>query len=101
LKFKLDYGKERYEKPEGFLYVGQDNYYIGTNDSDIKYLYSDSATSCIIVIIEGTNKHGEPIVALTHLSRLERFKTFFNLVESHFYGEISVFAQGANPTFRR
>ena len=98
MKFDFSFGNETHNKPKGFLYVGQDNYYIGPKDGTAMYLYSDSATSCVIVIIEGKNEAGQPIVALTHLSRLERFQTFFNLIETKFVGEIAVFAQGANPS---
>lgn len=87
--------------PDGFFYIGQDNYFISNlnnqADKNKKYLYSDSATSCIIVIVEGKDKDNNPIVALCHLSRTERFITFFELVSKTFYGNVSVFAQGTNP----
>ena len=37
-------------------------------------------------------------VALTHLSRTERFETFFEIVNKNFVGPVDVFAQGANPS---
>ena len=63
--------------PEGFYYVSQDNYYIANLNSPDpgrpeKYLYSDSATSCIIMIVEGKDKSNNPIVALCHASRPDR-----------------------------
>lgn len=98
MKFDLKFSNKKHKKPEDFLYIGQDNYYIVPTDGNLKYLYSDSATSCIIVIVEGKDKDGQAIVALTHLSRVERFNTFFNYIETLFVGEVSVFAQGANPS---
>lgn len=88
---------------KGFRYVDQDNYYIvNLNELDevnpVSYLHSDSATSCIIVIVEGKDKNSNPIVALSHLSRTERFETFFDIVANNFVGPINVFAQGANPS---
>lgn len=88
--------------PEGFYYISQDNYYIANlNEPDSKnpekYLYSDSATSCIIIIVEGKDKDNNPIVALAHLSRLQRFHRFFKIISENFVGACSVFAQGGNP----
>ncbi|SFC07468.1 hypothetical protein [Pseudoalteromonas denitrificans] len=88
--------------PPGFKYISQDNFYIANlNNQDttppINYLFSDSATSCIIVIVEGKDKDNNPLVAMAHLSRKERFLAFFEKVSTSFYGKTSVFAQGANP----
>lgn len=101
---KLLYSKNSATKelPEGFYYISQDNYYIAnlnnpTPDKPEKYLYSDSATSCVIIIVEGKDKDGNPIVALSHLSRTERFLKFFEIVANTFVGTTNVFAQGANP----
>lgn len=90
--------------PPGFFYVSQDNYYIANLNEPqgtpaINYLYSDSATSCIIVVVEGKDKDNNPLFALTHLSRKERFLRFFEVVSETFCGAVSVFAQGANPPF--
>lgn len=89
--------------PEGFFYIGQDNYYIARGDNgpgNRRYLYSDSATSCVIVIIEGSDPAGNPLVALSHLSRPERFRAFFDIVSENFSGGVSVYAQGGNPPER-
>ena len=101
---KLSYSENPATKelPEGFYYISQDNYYIANlnspnSDKPEKYLYSDSATSCVIVIVEGKDKNGNPIVALSHLSRTERFLKFFEIVAATFAGTTNVFAQGANP----
>jgi len=88
--------------PEGFYYVGQDNYYIANlnkpnRSKPEKYLYSDSATSCVIIVVEGKDKDANPIIAFSHLSRTERFLKFFEIVAENFVGAVSVFAQGANP----
>ncbi len=87
---------------DGFYYVSQDNYHIvnlnkPSPNNPEKYLYSDSATSCIIMIIQGKDKNDNPIVALSHLGHSVRFLQFFKVVEQHFVGPVSVYAQGANP----
>jgi len=86
--------------PKGFCYIPQDNYIIcNPQKTDYNYLYSDSATSCIIIVLIGTDKDGQPLVALTHLSRDVRYNAFFDLVREHFCGGIAVYAQGANPPY--
>ena len=101
MKFKNAPQETMTELPDGFFYVGQDNYHIELLDDNSinskNYLYSDSATSCIIIIVEGVNKDGHSIVALSHLSRPERFAAFFDVVADNFCGSVKVFAQGANP----
>lgn len=87
---------------KGFYYVNQDNYYLcNLNAPNSKeretYLYSDSATSCIIAILKGYNSTGEPIVCITHLSCENRIAGFFSLMDSYFSGPVSLHAQGANP----
>lgn len=104
MKFKFVNEKPKSDLPEGFYYVSQDNFYIANLNKPNpslpeKYLYSDSATSCIIIVVEGKDKDSNPIVALTHLSREQRFLDFFRLVGQTFCGPASVFAQGANPPF--
>lgn len=87
------------ETPVGFCYVPQDHYYLANLAQpvdEVQYLYSDGATSCIIVIVLGNNPQGEPIALLGHLSKAENFEAFFTLVEANFRGETQVFAQGAN-----
>lgn len=84
--------------PEGFLYVGENTYYLGPRDAEsARYLYSDSATSCIILIVEGRDHHNHPLIAFAHLSCEERFGAFVELVERRFYGPAALFALGANP----
>lgn len=86
--------------PEGFFYVSQDNYCLvnlSQPDLNKRYLYSDSATSCIIVIMKGRSAADEDILVLTHLSRPLRYDYFFNLVGVNFAGPVSIWAQGANP----
>jgi hypothetical protein len=103
MEFRFHDRKRNLPIPKGFYYVDQDNYYIANlnkpnANNPEQYLYSDSATSCIIVIVEGLDTDSNPIVALTHLSRPERFATFFEIVEKTFLGPVNVFAQGANPS---
>jgi len=86
--------------PDGFVYVSQDNYAfvnLSRLPDGVRYLYSDSATSCIIVVMQGKNALGEDIAALTHLSRPARYDYFFNLVGANLVGPVTVWAQGANP----
>ena len=90
--------------PAGLQYVPQDNYYLADlsvpeTSLPVSYLYSDGATSCIIVIVVGQKKASatNTLVALAHLSRQETFEAFFELVEQRFFGEIALYAQGANP----
>ena len=86
--------------PKGFCYVPQDNYVIcNPHETDYRYLYSDSATSCIIVAITGADKDGNPLAALSHLSQEVRFNAFFDVIKENFYGGIAVYAQGANPPY--
>ena len=83
-----------------YLYVSQDNYEIMPVGGLVKYyhyLYCDSATSCIVVIVSGKAQDGRPSIAISHLSRPQRFAKFFSEVENNFTGEICVFAHGANP----
>ena len=84
--------------PRGFFYVHQDNYCVVTvQDSPHRYLYSDSATSCIIVILQGRNLAGEDTVLLAHISDPQRFEALSEVVDSSFSGPVQVWAQGANP----
>lgn len=88
--------------PEGFMYVGQDCYYLVSQTdahqlNSPKYLYSDSATSCIILILEGTGHDNQAQWIMTHLSCSERFLAFFDLADRLFSGPVSLFALGANP----
>lgn len=90
------------QPPEGLYYIPQENYYLAnlSHPSPKRpetYLYSDSATSCIIVIVTGSNRSGEPIVALSHLGSTPRFFEFFRIVSEQFNGPVSLYAQGANP----
>lgn len=85
----------------GFCYVPQDCYLLVNLaqrvDTSPQYLYSDGATSCIITIVIGQNASGETLVALAHLSKDTGFRMFFDLIATHFRGDIQVYAQGANP----
>jgi hypothetical protein len=82
----------------GVYYVSQDNYVFVNYDgfTDVK-LYADSATSCIIVIINGKNENGKNLLGIAHLSRTTRFQNFFAMAEQVFRGDVLVYASGANP----
>lgn len=85
---------------EGFFYIGQDNYCIVNIDNlpaNRKYLYSDSATSCIILAIIGGDAYGNKLAALAHISRPIRFNYFFNHICPIFVGPVRLWAQGGNP----
>lgn len=98
MKVTWTYDPRQTRLPDGFIYVGQDSYYLTSHhDSSPCYLYSDSATSCVILILEGRDRNNLPLVALTHLSCYERFQAFFERVDQHFSGGVSVFTLGANP----
>jgi hypothetical protein len=87
--------------PKGFFYVNQDNYCVVNMDRippNRQYLYSDSATSCIITILCGRNIRGDNIVALAHLSRSIRYDYFFNFICNQFSGPVKLWAQGGNPS---
>ena len=99
LKLHRSTARATTDLPRGFHYVSQDNYcLVRLDDTDKRYLYSDSATSCIIVVIDGRDAADQDIVMLTHLSRKLRYDYFFNLVGAHFVGPVHVWAQGANPS---
>jgi hypothetical protein len=88
--------------PQGFRYVPQDNYLLCKPDTaGLDYLYADSATSCIIVIVTGENADGDTLIAVSHLSCEVRFKAFFELIERSFKGYIKVHAAGANPPWEK
>ncbi|MCL1876586.1 hypothetical protein FWF74_00885 [Candidatus Saccharibacteria bacterium] len=83
---------------EKFCYVSQDNYLFCRPETDkLGYIYSDSATSCIILVVVGKDKAGETLVALAHLSQKARFEAFFEMIEREFAGGVAIYAQGANP----
>jgi hypothetical protein len=84
--------------PPGFFYVNQDNYcLVRMRDSAHRYLYSDGATSCVIVILQGRDAAGEDIALLAHVSDPNRIDVLFRLVPATFVGPVAVWAQGANP----
>lgn len=95
-------GNEAIPLPVGFQYVAQDNYHLvdvleAEVPKTINYLYSDGATSCIILIIVGRNAKGNALVGLAHLSKLASFEAFFELIKQNFRGGLAIYAQGANP----
>lgn len=85
--------------PSQFFYVSQDNYLVVPvhSGSAPRYLYSDSATSCVIVVMQGHDQHGEEIVFFTHTSGGIRSERMFEVIDNTFVGPVNVWAQGANP----
>lgn len=88
------------DPPEGFLYVSQANYALVPmfQKSGIRYLYSDSATSCIIVIAMGTNYDDQYYASLAHLDSPDCIQAYFDTVlDKNYCGQVYLYAQGANP----
>ncbi|OJJ23346.1 hypothetical protein BKI52_03015 [marine bacterium AO1-C] len=101
-KFSPNFEGNETALPSGLLYTPQDNYSLvelsdTKKEHQITHLYSDGATSCIILIVVGQQETGNTQVGLAHLSKQESFETFFRLIEQRFRGNIAVYAQGANP----
>lgn len=82
-----------------FKYVDQGNYAILPlfNEQGINTIYSDSATSCIIVAAVGTLLDGRPGVSLAHLDSPQCIAAYVSLLQDTFHPGVQVFAQGANP----
>lgn len=88
--------------PTSFKYAAQDNicYYNVVKELPQKcsYLYADSATSCIIVIVIGIDKKTKELsICMAHLSRKTRFEKFFEFVFENMDKNAHIYAQGANP----
>ncbi len=85
--------------PPQFFYVNQDNYIIVPrhDHGNPRYLYSDSATSCVIFVMQGYNAAGEEIVMLSHTSGDVRSEKLLSIVDETFVGPVWLWAQGANP----
>jgi hypothetical protein len=99
-KLDIRYGSTPIPPPEGLLYVPQANYVVTPmfQKTGPTYLYSDSATSCIIVICEGNNGKGDCIASLAHLDSPDCIKAYFyNILDVNFVGTVYFYAQGANP----
>jgi hypothetical protein len=82
-----------------FKYVDQGNYIIipFDNPQGISTIYSDSATSCIIVIAVGILISGKNGVSLAHLDSPECINKFVELLKGNYRSEVQIYAQGANP----
>jgi hypothetical protein len=84
--------------PQGFRYIPQDNYLLcNPETAGLDYLYADSATSCIIIIVTGKDINNNILVGISHLSCAVRFNAFFRIIEKNFKNNYSVYAAGANP----
>lgn len=86
--------------PKGFFYADQANYVVvnPAKEPEKTYLYSDSATSCIIVIVCGQNAAGDKIVSLSHVDSPDCITSYFtDVLDKYFTGSVSFYAQGANP----
>jgi len=82
-----------------FKYVDQGNYVIIPldNPQGISTIYSDSATSCIILVALGTMTTGNNGVTVAHLDSPACINTFFELLKESFSSNVQIYAQGANP----
>ena len=82
----------------GFHYVDQGNYQTFSLSPDLSQLtvYSDSATSCIIVVVVATNED-DTSVTLAHLDSPECITAFFKIISERKASKLEVYAQGANP----
>lgn len=90
-----------YAIPKGFRYINEANYLLlnlDKNPHNYSYLYSDSATSCVIVAVVGKNREQQQLVAFAHLVQPQGIGEFFNkVVAPNFVGPVKIYAQGANP----
>lgn len=99
-RFEDKTGAKAAPPPQGFFYVDQANYVVvnPTKEPEKSYLYSDSATSCIIVIVSGQNAAGDKLVSLCHVDSPDCISSYFtNVLDRNFTGSVSFYAQGANP----
>ena len=80
---------------QNFHYVDQGNYRICQLSSGLA-LYSDSATSCIIVVVLA-GKGVEQWVALAHLDSPSCIQAFFSILSDKGFDFLQIYAQGANP----
>jgi len=84
--------------PPDFLYINQDNYYLANLAApEFGFLYTDSATSCMILVIEGYNKAQVPNVLFAHIGSPQTFDLLSALIPDNFQGKVNLYAQGANP----
>lgn len=98
--FKDKSGVKTTPAPQGFFYVDQANYVVvnPAKEPEKTYLYSDSATSCIIVIVCGQNAAGDKLVSLSHVDSPDCITSYFtDVLDKNFAGNVSFYAQGANP----
>jgi hypothetical protein len=99
-RLDLELGLDPIAPPSGFLYVDQANYAIAPmfQTSGVRYLYSDSATSCIIVIAQGLDRRGVWMASLAHLDSADCIQAYFDdILDSTYVGSVYIYAQGANP----
>lgn len=99
-RLDLRLGLDPIAPPDGFLYVDQANYALAPmfSTSGVRYLYSDSATSCIIVIAQGIDHEGQWMASLAHLDSPDCIQAYFeNVLDSTYTGSVYIYAQGANP----
>lgn len=83
----------------GFYYVDQGNYQsLKLQPGSGLTIYSDSATSCIVVIAVANTPLGN-VVTLAHLDSPACIQAFFSIIAAHGAdgATYQVFAQGANP----
>lgn len=81
---------------KGFVYVDQGNYQTLQLSDELFTIYSDSATSCIIIVVIAI-KDNSSTVTLAHLDSQDCIKAFFEIVAAQGADSYQIIAQGANP----
>ncbi|ACY14514.1 hypothetical protein Hoch_1968 [Haliangium ochraceum DSM 14365] len=86
--------------PNGFQYVAQDEYCIVRDDDEaVRFLYSDGATSCILLLVCGADERGVAHTLLAHLSRPATLAALSLVLDDCFVGPVRLWAHGANPAW--
>ncbi len=81
----------------GFVYVDQGNHqFLELVSGEKRTIYSDSATSCIIVAVVA-NTADRNTVTLAHVDSPDCIQAFFAIVEGQNADGYQIIAQGANP----
>jgi hypothetical protein len=98
-KVKIDRNSNAPISPpaKGFHYVDQGNYLTLPVTKDVLTVYSDSATSCIIIVILATSKSGETTVTLAHMDSPACITALFKVIKKQANSSLQIYAQGANP----
>ena len=96
LTVNLNDNKPKLPPESNFYYVDQGNYQTFQLKDEPLTIYSDSATSCIIVVVVA-QKGEENTATIAHLDSPECIKKFFKIIEDRNADNYQIAAQGANP----